>query len=75
MGVTWYHTHFSLSKDVLYSLHLFASLQNGAGDVGRPEVSHVGPPGSGAVEALGGEQSPAPCLVRLAYKPSVALAS
>lgn len=50
----------------------FASLQNGAHGI-RSEVSHVGPPGSGAVEARGGEQSPAPCLACLAHKLRVAL--
>ena len=40
----------------------------------RSEVSSVGPPGSGAIEAQGGEQSPAPCLAPQAHRLSVALA-
>lgn len=32
------------------------------------------PPGSGAIEAQGGEQSQARCLVSLAHRPSEALA-
>lgn len=75
MDVTWYYIFSSFLKHLLSILRLFASLQNGAGSIGRPEVSHVGPPGSGAVEAGGGEQSPAPCLVCLAHKPGVALVS
>ena len=42
--------------------------------LGRSEVSSVGPLGSGAIEAQGGEQSPAPCLVPQAHRLSVALA-
>lgn len=72
--ITCYHIVSSLSKDLQYSLPLFASLQNGADGIGRSEVSHVGPPGSGAVEAQGGEQAPAPCLVCLAHRRWVALA-
>lgn len=63
----------SLSKDSLYIFYLFASLQNGASGIGRSEVSYVIPPGSGAIEAQGGEQSPARCLVSLGHGPSVAL--
>lgn len=51
MGVTWCHILSSLSKDLLESRPLVASLQNGAGGVGRPGAGHVGRPGSGAAEA------------------------
>lgn len=67
------YPHFPL-KDLLYIFNLFASLQNGADSIERSEVSYVGPPGSGAIQAHGGEQSPAPCLACLVHKPCVALA-
>lgn len=56
MVMTYYRIFPDSKNYLLHSLALLANLQNGADGIAGSEASHVGSPGSGALEAPGGER-------------------